>query len=754
MRTNASSLILVPVAAALLCVAPATADDSAGRGFHFEIDPLTISWENVDVDTNSAKFNEYRDLDDGILLEKLRIFGSDADGNRNLSFTATRGGREDARYTFDYRSEGSWDAEVVFNRIPHRFGNDGRTIFERTAGGRWEIADSTQQALQTAIENQYALNRSGVNYNFLNGLIRPYIDAGRLIDIGLQRDRTHAAVDLGKGGDLAWRLAFDHEKRTGTRPYGASFGFSNVTELPEPIDYRTSTGMLRGEWKGKHGGLQFGGRMSSFENNNDVMVWDNPFRITSATDGSAYTAPGAGSIGGSAFGRATLAPDNDALTLFVNGRGKFGAWTMSGSLSWIRMEQDGTLQPYTLNDAISGVDEHGATFDATNRSFLPQSSADRSVDVLSFSGNAAVALGDAWKLNLRARRYDYNNNSDRVVFPGYVRFHAVWEEVGRITVPYEYDRTDLSADLGWNVARGTRIGFVAGLRDMNRSFREIEGSQEVYARVEGSTHPGDLWVHGHVEYGDRSTDTYHVEAQHDSFTEPEAVNNQPLLRKFDEAERDYADYWVQADWSISDTVDFALGVSGRTEDYGKSRFGLESDDINRINAEVNWRLGENGNFYLFANRIDRKVVQNSRQSGSSPSTNPLDDWSASFDEANDVVGVGLTFEPAERWKVDLSGRWSKSDGKADIYSPPGGTPDLAVGFGDYEDIELFASVLNVDFAINDRFGVGLGWRYEDYTTESFLNRGLDYYLPGSLLLNADNGDFQGDVLTLRFHFSY
>ncbi|MGE0640665.1 MAG: MtrB/PioB family outer membrane beta-barrel protein [Thermoanaerobaculia bacterium] len=754
MRANAFSLILVPVAAALLLVAPATADDSGSGGFHFEIDPLTVSYESVDVDTDSAKFNEYRDLDDGVVLEDLRVFGASADGDRNLRFAATRGGRRDARYSFDYRAEGSWDVEIGLNRIPHRFGNDGLTIFERTGGGRWEIADSTQLALQTAIENQYATNRAGVNYNFLNGLIRPYLAVGNLIDISLQRDRSHAAVDLAKGRDLSWRLAFDHEKRTGTRPYGASFGFSNVTELPEPIDYRTSSGLLRGEWKGKRGGLQFGGRMSSFENNNDIMVWDNPFRFTSATDGSAYSAPGSGSIGGSALGRATLAPDNDALTLFVNGRGKFGAWTMTGSLSWIRMEQDGTLQPYTLNDAIVGVDEHGATFDATNRSFLPQSSADRSVDVLSFSGSAAVRLGDAWKLDLRARRYDYNNNSDRVEFPGYVRFHAVWEEVGRITVPYEYDRTDLSADLGWNLTKRTRLGFVAGLRDMNRAFREIEGSQEVFGRFDGSSHLGGLWLHGHLEYGDRSTDTYHVEAQHDSFTEPEDVNNQPLLRKFDEAERDYVDFLAQADWSLSDVVDLAFGVAGRAEDYNKSRFGLESDDTVRVNAEINWRLGEKGNFYLFANRIDREVVQNSRQSGATPSTNPLDDWSVTFDEKNDVVGVGLTLEPAESWKIDLSGRWSRSDGEADIYSPPGGTPNLGFGFDDYEDIELFAAIVNVDYRINDRFGVGLGWRYEDYVTESFINRGLDYYLPGSLLLNADNGDYQGDVLTLRFHVRY
>ena len=99
----------------------------------------------------------------------------------------------------------------------------------------------------------------------------------------------------------------------GNRAYGGSFGFSNATELPEPIDYDTTGAQLAGEWNtGRPAASSFGYRYSKFENNISTLIWDNPFRITDATDPTAYTAPGAGSINGSASGFADLAASNRA----------------------------------------------------------------------------------------------------------------------------------------------------------------------------------------------------------------------------------------------------------------------------------------------------------------------------------------------------------------------------------------------------------------------------------------------------------
>ena len=70
-------------------------------------------------------------------------------------------------------------------------------------------------------------------------------------------------------------------------------------------------------------------------------------------------------------------------------------------------------------------------------------------------------------------------------------------------------------------------------------------------------------------------------------------------------------------------------------------------------------------------------------------------------------------------------------------------------FDNYEDIELLALALEIDFSVNPRMDVGLLYRYEDYTFESFNLEGLRPYLPSTLLLVANDGDYQADVVGIR-----
>ena len=142
------------------------------------------------------------------------------------------------------------------------------------------------------------------------------------------------------------------------------------------------------------------------------------------------------------------------------------------------------------------------------------------------------------------------------------------------------------------------------------------------------------------------------------------------------------------------------------------------------------------------------------QSGASASVNPLDDWDVTFTENNDTAGVGFKSAFGKRWDFDVAATWNKSDGLADFFSPPGGTPNLAVGFDDYEDIEIFSAKLALDYKITDNIAAGLDYRYEDYTLDSFIVRGLEYYMPASLLLNANYGDYTASVVGVRFKIKF
>ena len=180
----------------------------------------------------------------------------------------------------------------------------------------------------------------------------------------------------------------------------------------------------------------------------------------------------------------------------------------------------------------------------------------------------------------------------------------------------------------------------------------------------------------------------------------------------------------------------------------QSRFGLVSDGELRYNAELSYVAGKGTSFFLFLDRADREVFTRGRQSGATPSTNPLDDWDVTFDEINDLWGLGLNLDPSKRWHVTLQATQSKSDGKADFVSPPGGAPDRAFGFDNYEDYELLALDGRVDWKAAENISVGLRAIYEDYTIDSFIRQDLANYLPGALLIFANDGDYQAMVYAL------
>ncbi len=329
------------------------------------------------------------------------------------------------------------------------------------------------------------------------------------------------------------------------------------------------------------------------------------------------------------------------------------------------------------------------------------------------------------------------------------------EAIGRVAFPYSYKKQNAGAELGWDLSTATRLSLNYDRESWDRTGREVKSTDEDILKLNLDSHWSDkLTLHGSYEYGDRKIGAYNTAASNFSFVEAEIPTNLPGLRKYDEAARKYNAFNVLAQLNPSDAWNFQLGANSRYEDYHKSQFGLTYDDTLQFNAEVSYTPGEKFNFFLFANHADRKNQLKSRQSGAVSSVNPLDDWTATFKEITDTLGAGLNAKLSARWTGNVTANYSKSDGKADIFSPPGGTPDLGFGFNNYEDIKLFSILGRLDYQLSKQAKTGLFYRWEDYTLDSFILQGLRNYLPGALLLNPALGDYRGKVLgvdlTLNF----
>lgn len=132
---RAHSTLRVSLAAALaLAGTSLAAEEEKGTGFSLKMERLDIAVYDVDLDTDSSKFNEYRDWSSGFAIPRMKISGAD-DKGRYLDFKSTWVGRRDARYTLDYGVSGKWGMTIDYNKIPHRFGNNGLILLPRPRRG-------------------------------------------------------------------------------------------------------------------------------------------------------------------------------------------------------------------------------------------------------------------------------------------------------------------------------------------------------------------------------------------------------------------------------------------------------------------------------------------------------------------------------------------------------------------------------------------------------------------------------------------
>ena len=179
MLRNKDWKFLAPTAACLLLIGfsseLALADDT--EGFRLWVEPIDLEVLEKDLDTNSSKFEEYRDLKSGF-RPSLNLFGESADGNRTLVVRAESIGRDDARTTLDYGLAGSYKFELDYNKILHRFGNDATLLWDQSAFNRFELPDPVQALLLDAILAQRAGGGS-VNFDFLDPLLAPFFDTAR-----------------------------------------------------------------------------------------------------------------------------------------------------------------------------------------------------------------------------------------------------------------------------------------------------------------------------------------------------------------------------------------------------------------------------------------------------------------------------------------------------------------------------------------------------------------------------------------------
>jgi hypothetical protein len=701
--------------------------------------------QGVNVDTNSSRFNEYRDVPKEPVLPFFRILGV---GNIIYTLTAENVSRTDQRYTLGLASS-VVNVTADYNQIPHRFGL-GTTLEQPVSRGNYQISDALQGAFQSAIQQQFTVKPAGVNFAFLNTLVTPTLAVTTPIDVSLLRKRGFIDFRIFPDrADSDAHVTYFVESRSGTRGAGTSFGFGNGVETPEPINYMTRDVGASGEMKFGAALVRGAIHVNDFRDTLLSYSFDNPFRLTDATDSSAYTAPGAGSIGGAAVGRISTPPSNNAFNgsvgllynkLPFNSRATFDI----GIGQW---KQNERLIPYTTNTAIT------TPINASDINTLP---VDRFNGKINTNSEVFTFLSQPFShfsLHARYNRWDRNNKSERVTLPGYVRFEAVWEPIPRITVPYS---TRQATGELYGTYDFKFVSLEAGFRNqkVNRSFRETASTSENTWHVAADLRPL-RWatLRTTFEHGSRSASgEYNAEAADASFVNPQAPTQLPEARRFDVIGRDVTRIitllqLTPFDGNTSVSVSYLHNLDNYTKE---SQYGLLRWKSDSFNVEGDYTPSDRWSTYAFYSWENWAGFQRSRQSGAIPSVNPLDDWTANNTDKANTVGLGATLAIIpQKLDLHLLGRFQRVNGFADLFSPPGGTPDIAVPIPNVDDTKLWTTSAELTYRLVKSVDVALGGWIERYTLSDAQSTGLANYIPGSFFLAANDGDYRGKVAYLR-----
>ncbi len=648
----------------------------------------TVGALAVDRQGKSSKFEEYREVPENQpFLDELKI---DLDGKGTGYFVEFRTEdtfEDDQRYVLRIGRYGEYETEVRWDEIPHVLSNSGRNLFQSQGNGVFTIADEIQRTLQDHPEQA--------------GLILAVAPGGPL-----RVDRQTGSFSFRYTPAPAWDLHLGYTVRRdeGLRPLGTAFFFTSIVETLRPIDELTHEVNASIEYARPGGSLRLAYTGSLFRNETDAVTWDNPFRADDAELNPSR-------------GRLDLDPDNQAHAISVDGALNL-PWSsrLIGTLSYGWMRQDDRFLPFTINGAI-------------NSPSLPaQSLGGESHPLMIDYGLTSGPLADL-TLKARYRRYDLNNDSPSLVFPGYVRTDAVLGPARR-SLPYDYSVQRGGAEASYRLRTWSTLSLGWQWENWHRKFRETRVSDE--HRVGPSIDIQALeWLslNGAYRHSIRGANAYDPSAPTASFPNGEEVQDErlPALRKFDEATRVRDELVFLSRFTIVAPLNVATSVTLASDDYTRSEFGLLQDTY--ISPAVDLSFTPISRVSVFANYTwegydtrqrsrERPVdqVQNQQIAVDDPAL----DWVAEGRDTVNTVSLGtdlVLIPELLGFKVDFS----VSDAKARL-DTGGPNPNAT----DFPEVRNRLQQLDAIFRYNIRKHtvVGVGYRFEKYDETDFATTAI------------------------------
>ena len=392
-------------------------------------------------------------------------------------------------------------------------------------------------AVQAGIQNKVITLNSAMN-------------AASVFEMRTERDVANFALSYSATPSVDLGVTFRNTQKTGTQPWGGSFGISGAiaTELPVPIDHRTTEVGTSVEYANERGFARLGYDGSFFHNNLSTLTWDNPSRVTDS--------PTLGPV----QGRMSLWPNSDMNTVSASGGLKLpGHSNATAYISVAGMTNHNPLIPFTVNTQIVSPALSRPNSDVTAR-----------VTAMNYTFTSRPVTS-MW-FSARYRVYDFDNRTVPFVVTNSVNYDTAIVALNNSSEPFGSIRHTFDADATYSPIR--YVGFRAGYtrENIDRTYRIVEKTTEDIGRVSVDlTGLGWMTLRSVFEHSKR-TGTPVDEA------ELLAIGEQPTLRQYDISDRNQNRF--NTILTVIPVSQFSVNVSAGvgSVDYPGTNFGLRSGD--------------------------------------------------------------------------------------------------------------------------------------------------------------------------------
>jgi len=724
---------------------------------------VDVGLQQKHVDGAALKFEEYRDVQNGFLLNDLRLKIDGKAVPYYLDITIQNPVQDNEYYRIDGGVHGKYKFGAFYDSIPHNFAS-GTLILTGAGSGLLTIADTTQLALQA--NDLLRVGRGAGNPNPKPPFAQDAAQQAIIRDLNANAGQTEFKLKREKGGvsfesnltDTAKAWAkLSNEKKTGTRVistgtyerYPQTVAGTHVSdlflvsgmELAEPINYRTTmmnfglgfyekTWMLDGQYT-----------LTNFNNHDDSLMWENPFRATSLSSsnsaGLTTTSNGDFNRGRFSIGQLSLPPDSRSHDFTVSGSVDLPVHSkLTGTISYGVVTQDDAFLPYTLNTAIAGVGAPGFTAPATvtSTAALPVSNLNGKVNSLSQSYVLTSKPMRSLTVTAKYRYYDYDNKSSAITFPGYAAYgESYWRtgnndpraaaNAGVISQPLSYTRQNAELGIDYHLLKSLTVMLDGGWENWDRKNLRINSTSETSVGLGFMAKPmAYAKLSGHYKHARRTVDGY---KDGNSQGNPEAIGQV----NFDWAGR----VRKQADvrFTMSPVESVTLGISGKTlkDDLGgDNRFGLKSSEQSMGAFDLAYNPSEELSVYAnYVRESSKGFMQSAAKDNAVAGENwfARNYWNSDTHDTTDTIGLGLTAQLIPR-KLTLDTSYNLSSSKMDVgTSNPGLSPTtllnaVAQPWPTVKNrTETFKANLAYNVAANTL--VGVTYLYEKYKLDDFAN---------------------------------